>query len=186
MILRIMGKKVIITAQGMSVPRVKNKSIWIVYRTDDLHWSNEIYSKIFSQIERWVNSENNVIGIQVDFDARTNHLNEYKDFLKDLRLRLPKKYQLSITGLMDWSKNADSQSIIELKEIVDEVVIQTYQGRKTIPNYLDYLTHLDKVKLPFKIGIIQGGEWKEPDNIKNNLWFRGYIVFLVNPLKPLN
>ena len=87
---------------------------------------------------------------------------------------------------MDWSKNADSQSIIELKEIVDEVVIQTYQGRKTIPNYLDYLTHLDKVKLPFKIGIIQGGEWKEPDNIKNNLWFRGYIVFLVNPLKPLN
>lgn len=69
-----------------------------------------------------------MVGIQIDFDARTQYLHEYTRFLRDLRQRLPADLKLSITGLMDWSSNADPAAIAQLKGVVDEVVVQTYQG----------------------------------------------------------
>ena len=102
------------------------------------------------------------------------------DFLRDLRHRLPADLKLSITGLMDWSSNADPSAIAQLKGVVDEVVVQTYQGRHSIPDYAAYLPRMNRLGLPFKVGLIQGGVWKAPGYLKGNEWFRGYVVFLQN------
>jgi len=169
-----------IISQRMATPFLPRQNVWIVYRTDTLRWSDSVYIKIFAELQRWERAGNNVIGIQIDFDARTRFLGEYKDFLKDFRKRLPKNYQLSITGLMDWGNNADRRVLTELNGIVDEIVIQTYQGRKTIPNYGSYVPRLNRMGLPFKIGIVQGGEWEDSWSMENNSWFRGYVVFLLN------
>jgi len=169
-----------IVAQRTATPRLGARSVWVVYRTDTLHWPDAVYEKIFAHLSRWELSDNRVVGVQIDFDARTRFLSEYKDFLKNFRQRLPANYQLSITGLMDWGNHADPALISELTGIVDEVVVQTYQGRHTIPNYRLYISRLSKMKIPFKIGIVQGGEWEGAQALETSSWFRGYVVFLLN------
>jgi hypothetical protein len=49
-----------------------------------------------------------------------------------------------------------------------------------IPGYAGYLAALDRLAVPFRIGLLQGGEWEAPDHLAGNPWFRGYVVFLVN------
>ncbi|NMZ08336.1 DUF3142 domain-containing protein [Pseudomonas proteolytica] len=168
-------------AQGMSVPRIRQGEVWVVYRAHTLRWPEPVYTKLLGQVQRWRAAGNPVVGIQIDFDARTQYLHEYADFLKDLRQRLPKDLRLSITGLMDWSSNADPAAIAQLNGVVDEVVVQTYQGRRSIPDYAAYLPRMNRLGLPFKIGLIQGGDWQEPAYLQESEWFRGYVVFLQNP-----
>ena len=167
-------------AQGISVPRITQGEVWVVYRAHTLHWPERVYTQLLGQVQRWRDAGNPVVGIQIDFDARTQYLHEYADFLRDLRQRLPADLRLSITGLMDWSSNADPAAIAQLKGVVDEVVVQTYQGRHSIPDYAAYLPRMNRLGLAFKIGLIQGGAWEEPEYLKGSEWFRGYVVFLQN------
>ncbi|MBC3949782.1 DUF3142 domain-containing protein [Pseudomonas folii] len=174
-------RRVNLVAQGMPVTKLPQREVWIVYRAHTLRWPEAVYSQLFGQIKRWRQAGNQVEGIQIDFDARTRYLDEYLAFLRDLRQRLPADYRLSITGLLDWSSHADASVIGELKGVVDEVVVQTYQGRHSIPDYSAYLPRISRLGLPFKIGLIQGGVWQAPDYLQDNPWFKGYVVFLQNP-----
>jgi hypothetical protein len=94
-----------------------------------LHWPEQVYTQLLGQVQRWRDAGNPVVGIQIDFDARTQYLHEYATFLRDLRQRLPADLRLSITGLMDWSSNADPTAIAQLKGGW-MMVVQTYQGRQ--------------------------------------------------------
>ncbi|OCR21742.1 hypothetical protein AFK24_27590 [Pseudomonas syringae] len=174
-------RRVNFVAQGMPIAKLPQAEVWVVYRAHTLRWPEPIYRQLLGQVNRWRNAGNNVVGIQIDFDARTRYLNEYVDFLRDLRQRLPQDYRLSITGLLDWSSNADAEVIGQLKGVIDEVVVQTYQGRHSIPDYAAYLPRMNRLGLPFKIGLIQGGEWQTPEHLQDSPWFRGYVVFLQNP-----
>jgi hypothetical protein len=174
-------RQVNFVAQGMPIAKLPQAEVWVVYRAHTLRWPEPIYRQLLGQVDRWRRAGNNVVGIQIDFDARTRYLNEYVDFLRDLRQRLPQDYRLSITGLLDWSSNADAEVIGQLKGVIDEVVVQTYQGRQSIPDYAAYLPRMNRLGLPFKIGLIQGGEWQAPQYLQDSPWFRGYVVFLQNP-----
>lgn len=167
-------------AQGMGVRRLSQREVWIVYRAHTLRWPEPVYKQLLGQVQRWRATGTAVAGVQIDFDARTRYLQDYVVFLKDLRQRLPSDLKLSITGLMDWSSNADSRAIGELQGVVDEVVVQTYQGRHSIPDYAAYLPRISRMGLPFKIGLVQGGEWQPPGYLQDSPWFRGYVVFLLN------
>ena len=171
---------VIVVAQGMSVAHLRKSKVWLVYRADTLQWTPEVIQTLILRLNHWQLSGNSVIGLQIDFDVKTRHLQEYVVFLQKLRTQLPVNYQLSITGLLDWSSNGDIEAINQLKNVVDEVTIQTYQGRKTISNYNKYLPALKRLNLPFKIGLIQNGEWQAPEDFESNPWFQGYVVFLQN------
>jgi hypothetical protein len=82
---------------------------------------------------------------------------------------------------MDWGSNGDPEVINQLQGVVDEVVVQTYQGRRTIPNYRSYLPRIARLTLPFKIGLVQDGDWEAPAELTGSPWFRGYVVFLLKP-----
>lgn len=168
-------------AQGIAIPRLSQGEVWVVYRAHTLRWNEDIYRTLQSQLRRWRAAGNPVVGVQIDFDARTRYLDEYVDFLQDLRRRLPPECRLSITGLMDWGSNAAPETINRLAGVVDEVVVQTYQGRHTIPDYQRYLPRVARLQLPFRIGLAQYGEWQAPDYLAQSPWFRGYVVFLQNP-----
>lgn len=172
--------RVMVIAQGMSVAHLKTSKVWLVYRADTLRWSPEVVQTLVSRLQHWQLSGNSVAGLQIDFDVKTRHLQEYVVFLQELRSQLPANFRLSITGLLDWSSNGDIEAINRLKNVVDEVTIQTYQGRKTISNYNAYLPALKRLTLPFKIGLIQNGQWQPPKELKSHPWFQGYIVFLQN------
>ena len=97
-----------------------------------------------------------------------------------LRRWLPPRYRLGITGLLDWSANGDPRGLDLLAGTVDEAVLQIYQGRHVIPGYAGYLARLGGMRMPFRIGLLQGGEWRTPAILLTNPWFRGYVVFLRN------
>jgi Protein of unknown function (DUF3142) len=162
------------------VPETGKRHLWLVVRTETLDWPESTYAGALQALDRWRAAGNNLAGLQIDFDAKTRHLQNYAVFLADLRKRLPKQYQLSITGLLDWSANGDPAGLHAIGNSVDELVLQVYQGRQTIPGYERYLGKLDRLGIPFRIGLVQGGEWKAPPSLSANPDFRGFVVFLVN------
>lgn len=173
-----------VVAQGMSVARLKEGKVWLVYRADTLNWSPAVVQVLVNRVQQWRQAGNPVVGLQIDFDARTRHLQEYASFLKQVRAALPQTCKLSITGLLDWSSNGDIGVINQLKTVVDELVVQTYQGRSTITTYNRYLPALKRLTLPFKIGLVQHGEWVADTALETSPWFRGYVVFLQNQVSP--
>lgn len=166
--------------QRPAVPHIIGREIWMVVRVETLAWSPQIHQQVNAQLARWRAAGNRVVGIQIDFDARTRHLDKYAVFLADLRRRLPADCRLGITGLLDWSANGDPKGLDALAGTVDEIVLQIYQGRRVIPGYGAYLSRLDRMKTPFRIGLLQGGEWRPPAGLEENPNFRGYVVFLQN------
>ncbi|MFD0727010.1 DUF3142 domain-containing protein [Lysobacter brunescens] len=168
-------------AQRPATPRIRHADVWIVYRVETLRWTPQVHAQLLAQIERWRAAGNRLVGVQIDFDARTRHLDEYATFLRDLRKRLPARYKLGITGLLDWSANGDPEGLRALEGVVDEIVLQIYQGRRVIPGYARYLQRLDRLNVPFRIGLLQGGEWTPPPSLAAHPKFRGYVVFLLNP-----
>ncbi len=168
-------------AQGGAIPHLTRSRIWLDYRAHTLRWAPAVYGEILARLRRWRAAGNPVVGLQIDFDAHTRRLGEYATFLADLRSRLPADCRLSITGLLDWSSQGDSAALDALGGVVDEVVLQTYQGRHTIPSYQAYMASLDRLTIPFRIGLAEGGDWSAPPSLAANPWFRGYVVFLTNP-----
>ncbi len=166
-----------------ATPTVGHAEIWIVYRVETLNWGEGIYHRIASDIDRWRAAGSRVVGVQIDFDAATSGLNDYSAFLRNLRSRLPDDAKLGVTGLLDWSSQGDSADLNRLADVVDEIVLQTYQGRHTIAGYAQYLKSLQRLDMPYRIGLVQDGEWTAPATLRNDPHFKGYVVFLLNPAK---
>ena len=163
-----------------ATPQGAKPALWLVVRANRLDWSPELHAQVLRQLERWA-AANRVEGLQIDFDAATKGLDGYAAFLADLRRRLPRRYKLSVTGLMDWSANGDPAALARLAGTIDEVVVQTYQGRTTIPGYEAYLAKLQRLPLPYRVALVEGGEWRAPPGLERDPEFRGYVVFLVSP-----
>ncbi|HMK65904.1 MAG TPA: DUF3142 domain-containing protein, partial [Thermodesulfobacteriota bacterium] len=70
-----------IVTQGMDIARLVRGKVWLVYRADTLRWPPAIMKAITFRLEQWKRSGNPVVGLQIDFDAKTRHLKEYADFL---------------------------------------------------------------------------------------------------------
>ncbi|MET0369743.1 MAG: DUF3142 domain-containing protein [Sphingobium sp.] len=168
-------------SQRPAIPRIGGADVWLVVRVETLEWPPAVYNHLLAQLRRWRAAGNQVVGVQIDFDAATRHLEGYASFLRDLRARLPADARLGVTGLLDWSANGDPAGLEALGGTVDEIVLQIYQGRRVIPGYATYLARLDRLAIPFKIGLLQGGEWEAPVALPGHPWFRGYVVFLQNP-----
>jgi hypothetical protein len=163
-----------------AVPHLPGEQVWLVVRTDTLRWPEPAYATIERRLEHW-RTGNDLQGLQIDFDARTRHLDDYAVFLAGLRKRLPQRYRLSVTGLLDWSAHGDPKALEALRGTVDEVVIQTYQGRETIPGYDAYFDRMGSFDIPFRVGLVQSGRWIEPSSLRRNPYFKGYVVFLLQP-----
>ncbi len=132
-------------------------------------------------MQRWQTAGNHVIGLQVDFDAATHQLTDYARFLQQLRQQLPAEFALGVTGLLDWAKTGDVATLNALA--VDELVVQSYQGRHTVTNYQAYLPALSRLRIPFKLGLVQNGN-RDPlaeAQLEKSPWYRGTVVFMLNP-----
>ncbi len=164
-----------------AVPHVLTAEVWLTIRVERLDWQQTAYDQVLRALSEWESAGNRLAGLQIDFDAATQGLDGYALFLSDLRRRLPARYRLSVTGLMDWSAHGDPAALAKLAGVVDELVMQTYQGRQTIPGYRAYFSRIAQLPLPYKVALVQGGEWTTPPQLASDPQFRGYVVFLVNP-----
>jgi hypothetical protein len=144
-----------IVSQRSAAPHLAGPKVWVVYRAQTIEWNDAILNDVLAHLEAWRSSGNNITGLQIDFDAGTKHLENYARFLKNVRAHLPRRYQLGVTGLLDWSAHASPEGLQALSGTVDEVVLQIYQGRHVIPGYEAYLAQLSGLKVNFKIGLLQ-------------------------------
>ncbi|MEB3767871.1 DUF3142 domain-containing protein [Acinetobacter sp. MD2] len=165
--------------QGVPVLSIPEQKVWLVFRNHHLNWQGDELTKILQRVKQWEHAGNQIIGIQIDFDARTKNLHDYALFLQRLRTQLPKQYQLSTTSLMDWTNLKDKNTLRLFRENINELVIQTYQGSRTIPQYQAYLSKISALQLPYKIGLVQYGEWNPNLNFSSDPNFKGFIVFLL-------
>lgn len=168
-----------LTVLRPAAPRITHAEVWLVIRLERLDWQPELTRKVMAELDRWQGAGSRVVGLQLDFDAGTRGLDRYAAFLRDIRSQLPRRYHLSVTGLLDWSAHGDPAALAKLGGTVDEVVIQTYQGRRTIPGYETYLAGLSALPFPYRVGVVEGGEWREPAGLARDPHYRGTVVFLV-------
>ena len=164
-----------------AVPRVARADVWMVVRTETLDWTDGTRAQVLGALADWGRAGNRLVGLQVDFDAGSRHLGRYAAFLRGVRAALPPGCRLGVTGLLDWGSGADPSGLAALAGVVDEVVVQTYQGRHVIPGSAAYLDRFGAAGVPFRVGLLQGGAWSPPASLAANPWFRGYVVFLRNP-----
>ena len=154
-------------------PRNPGPALWLVVRAERLDWGDAAYRQLIAKAGRWRGHESRFAGVQVDFDAATLRLGSYAAFLRDLRRRLPPGVRLSATGLMDWSANAPPDDLASLAGVVDEIVVQTYQGRATIPGYQRYLPSLARLRVPYRVGLVEGGTWSAPPSLAQDPKLQG-------------
>ena len=176
------GEAVRLQPQGLPPSPLKVPELWLSYRVATLEWQPGVVRDLLRQRAAWQAKGNRVIGIQIDFDAATPKLASYADFLRGLRQQLPADCQLGITGLLDWGANGDVTTLNGLSGVVDELVVQTYRGRATVDHYTHYLPALRRLTLPFKLGLVQDGEW-QPEwqrQFARQPNYRGEVVFLLN------
>ncbi len=166
-----------------AVPRLPTTAVWLIVRTERLDWDEATWRDVLRKLEEWRGAGNRLAGLQIDFDAATARLGDYAAFLRGARTRLPAGCRLSVTGLMDWAANADPAALASLRGTIDEVVVQTYQGRATIPGYPRYFARLTRLPIAHRIALVEGGEWRAPSELAHDPRFTGYVVFLV-PSRP--
>lgn len=163
-----------------SVPEIKDKKIWLTMRVERIDWAEDIYSQLLNEIKQWDAKSDHFLGIQIDFDANTHELAQYVKFLSRLRELVPIKYKISITGVMDWLVVGDRNEFRKLVGVIDEVVIQTYQGVKTIEGYQKYLRKIGNFPIPYKIALVQSGIFEKGIIDESDEMFNGFVIFLTN------
>lgn len=177
------GQPGLLVARGVQPVSLPQPVIWLSYRVATLTWSPAVIGQLQQQLAQWRTLGSRVRGIQIDFDAATPKLAGYAAFLRQLRSQLPADCALSITGLLDWSARGDVTVLNGLQDVVDELVVQTYRGRFTEADYAAYLPALEKLTLPFRIGLVQYGAWDPgwQGRLARSPAYRGSVVFLLNP-----
>ncbi|CAM3190434.1 DUF3142 domain-containing protein [Sphingomonas antarctica] len=96
------------------IPHLSVPELWLVVRVDTLDWKADTSGEILAEFNKWQAAGNRLAGVQIDFDARTRHLDRYASFLRAFRARLPQRTRLSVTGLLDWSANGDPAALQSL------------------------------------------------------------------------
>lgn len=168
--------------QGINPVRLATPEVWLSWRVQRLDWTPEIVKALARRAALWRHRGSRVAGIQIDFDARSLRLGDYAAFLRQLRQQLPADCRLGITGLLDWTQTGDVATLNRLQGVVDEIVVQTYRGRRTEPGYARYLDSLSQLEIPFKIGLVQDGDWDSgwQDRLRRLPAYRGEVIFLLN------
>ncbi|MEE3651554.1 MULTISPECIES: DUF3142 domain-containing protein [unclassified Brenneria] len=181
-IARRQGKRVFLR-QGIPASKLRVTHLWLSFRLTTLELSDNHLNRMLKLRESWRRHGNQAPGIQIDFDAKSHQLAGYVAFLRQLRKRVPEDCRLSITGLLDWAKTGDAAELNRLHDSVDELVVQTYQGRNTVTRYADYLPALMKLTIPFRLGLVQHGKWDRAwqQRLAASPYYRGEVVFLLNP-----
>lgn len=153
----------------------------LVYRLASLVDADRLAPSMLSRAHAWERNGVKVSGLQIDFDASTLKLPRYAEFLAALRAALPRQYELSVTGLADWSTTAPAGDLKLVSGVVDEIDFQMYRGRKPVPNWQSYARSLAGTTKPFRIGLLESMTLPPAlsDALTGNPNYRGPVYFVL-------
>lgn len=168
------------TRKGLYPSRLKSQSIFLVYRLEgELPTSKDLVDLFLMHAAQWEKHDLKVKGIQLDFDSATSKLLSYNEFLQNLKMQLPNKYLISITGLADWLIYGDRSILGTIKNNVDEIIFQLYQGRNHFRDIHRYISALRNLNIDFKVGLLINEPHQEYLTLlKDNRFFNGVVYFV--------
>ena len=168
-------------AQGASPVRLGGKGLILVFRIEALTAEAQIIRRAKLLAEQWSARGNSVLGIQIDYDSPTQRLPEYVEYLRKIRLGLPKGLSLGVTGLADWAANSPQASLEEVAKVSDEIIFQLYNGSNPLPKFESYLGRLPRVNFPFRLGLLEGQTIPlgVEARLRENVHYRGVVYFLL-------
>lgn len=156
--------------QGEEYKNIAAKIV-LVYRVQYLPEISFLNQLIDHDIRIWRNRNSQVIGVQLDYDSPTSKLSSYSDFLK--KVRLPNNTNLSITGLADWVRHGHPKELLRLQETVQFIAFQMYSHAKPYEDLDSRLQDLKRLKIPFKLGILDATPLPEISNCVSSITFKG-------------
>ena len=107
-------------------------SFLLTFRLENLPTIYEVADKYKKYTSIFMNSEINIMGLELDYDSPSSKIRVYADWIKRLSKLLPKDH-IEITGLTTWVYD-NEQDIRELSKEVKRINFQLY--------------HIDKNKIP--------------------------------------
>ena len=165
--------------KGIYPSPLDQEAVWLVFRMHELPNLAFLDGVIDQYITRWNKHRVTVKGIQLDFDSPSAKLSTYANFLKDVRQQLPAQMKYSITGLGTWLMDADKAIIADLHKSVDHVTYQLYVGREPLINPHRYLSFLQRLQHPFKIGLLyHHPDMKGTEQLQHNPHYLGMTYFI--------
>ncbi len=166
--------------KGLYPYRLSAHEVHLVFRLEALDTSEGFKNTILMIISHWEQRKTPIRGIQLDFDSPTGKLERYSLFLKQVRTWLPSRYALTITGLGDWLLLDKPELLHALSACTDEIVFQLYSGRRYVPGLESYVSKLQQLDIPFKIGLLVDRDNNKPieKTLRRNPHYRGSIYFI--------
>ena len=163
--------------QGLGPILLHNSRIFIVYRLETLVDPEIVVKKFESDLDLWELRGCNIVGIQIDYDSPSLKLKRYVEFLSKLRTQTPSKYEISITGLVDWVISAKKEDLSELQNITNEVVFQLYDYKREVPILDLYVSPLNSLSKPFKLGIMPNQKRRVSDLRSRLNRLKNFVIF---------
>lgn len=177
------GGNALFQRRGFPPPTDSAHPLVLVYRLETMDWPTSLQRQVERDLQAFEAKRNSVWGIQIDFDARTRHLDRYGELLRRIRAALPTRYRLSVTGLMDWASQGKLEDLNALEGVVDEIVFQAYQGRRPIKEYRRYFERLSArtLSVAFKLGLVEHGDYDRDAlaAVRRHPAYQGTVIFLL-------
>ena len=152
----------------------------LTYRIDNLVSVGTLLRLYRLQEQAWADHGIRVIGLQIDYDSPSRRLGSYAWWLKEIRKRLRKTDELSITGLVDWLVSAKPKDLRAISKVTDYTAYMMYQGSSPLKRPDRYLHALARRDLPFRMGLLsqQVGEARY-QRLQKIRAYQGQIIFLL-------
>lgn len=166
---------------GLYPHPIKAQKLYLSYRLEGRLPDPQFVVQTFKDtLKKWERHPVLINGLQLDFDSPTSKLLIYSNFLSEIRHKLPKQYELSITGLGDWAVYGDKQAMQGISQNTNEIIFQLYQGRKELRDVETYINALSRYPLPYRIGLLVDSPQnrKYIDFLSKNDNFNGVVYFL--------
>ena len=167
-----------VIARGPSPFPWPNVKLHLVFRLDREPEVGKVLA-LFERVRRnWERAGVKIIGLQLDYDSPTSKLASYANTVKQLREKLPKEFQLSVTGLSDWIEMGGNNRLVESWNGV-EIFYQLYQGKRPHQNLEKFISRTKACKSSFRLGLLPGQNLTLAQKaiLEKNENFRGYIRF---------
>lgn len=132
-------------------PLQHNGPITLLFRLYHLGPAEDI-AALYQQFKQdWARRGVAVQGLQIDYDSPSSRLNEYRQWLQELKTTLPGE-PLSATTLATYVFDAPEAFSLLARE-VDYLAMQLYQGYAPHANYQAVINYLRAKQLPHRVGV---------------------------------
>lgn len=125
--------------------------ITLLFRLYSLGPAEDVAAQYQQFKQDWARRGVAVQGLQIDYDSPSSRLDEYRQWLQELRAALPGE-PLSATTLATYVFDAP-EAFARLAGEVDYLAMQLYQGHAPHTNYRAVINYLRAEQLPHRVGV---------------------------------